>query len=65
MANPMPAFPYTKCDVCGDRMEEGDSVYFHDGAKYCSPCACEEKIVCDCGKFKKLEFDTCFECKDK
>ena len=63
--NPCPAFPHTSCDVCGEEMEEGDHVFFHEGDKYCELCAEDINIVCECGQYKKPEYETCYECKEK
>ncbi len=63
MANPLPAFPNTDCDGCSEEIPEGDSVYFNDGEKLCEDCAADGDYVCDCGNFKKSEYDTCYECR--
>ena len=65
MANPMPAFRNTRCDECDYDFEEGEDVYFTDDGKLCVGCACERDLVCNCGKFKKAQFDCCWECKNK
>ena len=62
--NPCPAFLNTVCDICGEEMEEGDDVFFHEGDKYCELCAEEAGIVCECGQYKKPQYETCYECKE-
>ena len=62
MANPVPAFPNTRCDNCDDTLEEGDDLYLTDDGKMCQKCAKENDYVCSCGSFKKPEFNNCYEC---
>lgn len=62
MPNPMPAFKNSTCDNCDEEIEEGADVYFHDGNKLCVSCAEDENIVCDCGSYKKPEYDQCYNC---
>jgi hypothetical protein len=62
MANPMPAFRNTFCAECAEHIPEGDDVYFTDEGKLCESCAEENGWLCDCGGFKKQEYDTCYEC---
>ena len=60
--NPSPAYKNTKCGSCDEYIEEGDDVFFYDDEKYCTDCAISEDIVCECGQFKKPEYDLCYEC---
>ena len=62
MANPCPAFKGTHCSNCGWQINEGDSVYFVDGDKLCKDCASDADLICECGSFKKEEYDTCYDC---
>ena len=62
MNNPSPAFKFTKCDNCDNEIPEGDGVFFWDGYKYCEQCARDEDIVCECGNFKKPEYEICYDC---
>ncbi len=62
MPNPMEAFANSFCDICGDSIPEGEEIYFHNNEKYCRDCADNENIVCDCGNYKKPEFDVCYSC---
>lgn len=63
--NPCPAFPNTICEGCGEEIEEGDDVFFHEDEKLCEQCAEQLDIVCDCGQYKKPEYETCYECKEE
>ena len=62
MANPVPAFNNTSCDGCGNPMDEGDDLFLTNEGRLCTKCAEEEDYVCDCGSFKKKEYDACYEC---
>ena len=62
MPNPLPAFPNTFCDNCEELIPEDDNVYFCDDGKFCQQCAGENNNVCECGNYKKEEFETCYEC---
>ena len=62
MSNPVQAFENTACDECGEEVPEGGDLFLHDGTKFCSDCANEEEIVCECGSYKKPEFKVCYEC---
>ncbi len=65
MSNPSSAFKNTICDICGEDIPEGDDLFFHDHEKYCKSCAEEADIVCDCGDYKKPEFEYCFSCHNE
>ena len=62
MSNPVLAFKGTKCDDCGETLEEGDDLYLTDDGRLCQDCANSANYVCDCGNFKKAEFNQCYEC---
>lgn len=60
------AFKNTQCEVCGDMIEEGDSIYFNDDGKLCEDCGEDAGIVCpECRGNKKPDFDKCFTCNQK
>lgn len=65
MTNPMTVYNGTLCQDCEHGIEEGDKVYFCDDMKLCVNCASDGNYVCDCGNFKKPEFDGCYECVTK
>ena len=44
-------------------MEEGEDLYITDDGKLCQSCAEDEGYICECGGYKKKQYDTCFECK--
>lgn len=62
MSNPFSAFPNTTCDGCDERLKEGDDVWIYDGQKLCTSCAESEGWICECGNFKKPEFNQCYDC---
>jgi len=64
MPNPVKAFKNTTCDNCDESLEEGDDLYFTDEGRMCASCAHEEGYVCECGNFKKNEYEKCYQCKD-
>ena len=60
--NPVPAYPNTSCDSCGEEIPEGDNVYIIDGQRWCEICADSTDNVCECGNYKKEEYKKCYEC---
>lgn len=62
MANPFKTKFNSTCDSCGDTVQEGDEMYAVDGLFYCHDCANENGNVCDCGNFKKDDYEECYEC---
>jgi len=64
MPNPAPAYRNTTCDGCGDEIGEGIDVFFCEGDKLCSGCAEADGYQCECGNFKKSEYDVCYECHE-
>lgn len=64
MANPFPARFDSTCDSCGDPLYTyDDDVFVIDGIFVCEDCARRGNNVCDsCGKYKKSEYDQCYEC---
>jgi len=54
MANPMPAFKGSVCDSCDLKRD--------DVGKVCSACANDGGYACECGNFKKPDFDFCYDC---
>lgn len=65
MANPFKNKFDSHCGSCGDDMWEGDMVYAVDGAFVCPDCADNNGNVCDCGNFKKEEYDECYSCHEE
>lgn len=63
MANPFFNRFDSKCDACGDWMEEDSMVYAHDGGFICSGCAVGADVVCECGNYKKDGYETCYTCR--
>ena len=64
MSNPVPAFKGSSCNNCGEQIDENDDLYLHDGEKFCTDCANKNNLVCDCGNYKKEEYETCYDCKE-
>ncbi len=62
MPNPVEAFRGTNCDNCDTEVEEGEDLFFYENDKLCASCAEEVNIICKCEKFKKPEFDQCYDC---
>lgn len=62
MGNPYPAFKNTYCTDCGEEVEEDDDIYIYLNEKYCTSCAKRQRIVCECGNFKKPQYNTCYDC---
>lgn len=56
------AFEGTQCEDCGVLLQEGDPLYLTDDGKLCEECAMQCDYVCDCGSFKKQEFEHCWDC---
>jgi hypothetical protein len=73
MANPFPTKFNSECQLCGDYVEQGEfmfSIPDPDGdpeVRYfvCRGCARSGAHVCTCGKYKKEEFDVCYDCFQK
>ena len=63
--NPFPNRFDSTCDSCGDDLPEGEIVFAVDGDFVCLACADSNGNVCDCGQFKKEEYDSCFDCYEK
>lgn len=62
MPNPFELRFRADCDHCGDRMAAGDECFFVDGDKWCEECAGSAGYRCECGAFKRPDFDECYEC---
>lgn len=65
MSNPFPAKFDSKCQSCGEKIFEDENTYAVDGQFVCAKCAEENGNVCECGNFKKEEYDQCFECYEE
>ena len=63
MANPFHTQFDSRCHGCDDEVEEGELMYANEGSFLCSECALGEDIVCQCGKYKKTSYTTCYECR--
>ena len=65
MANPFAATFASECTQCGRDIMEGDTTFAHEDEFICEQCAEDAEIVCpECGKYKKPQFDACFECHE-
>jgi hypothetical protein len=62
MPNPMPAYPNVRCNGCDIIIPEGENVYFTDNGRLCESCAGETGFVCECGNFKKDDYELCYDC---
>jgi len=65
MANPFKIKGSRECDQCGTELVEGDIAYFHNDDFICEECASEADVVCECGNYKKEQYPTCYECRNK
>lgn len=63
MPNPCEAFKGVKCDDCAEEVGEGEPLFMTDEGKLCRSCAHKGDYVCECGKFKKPQYGTCYACK--
>lgn len=64
MSNPFITRFDSRCGSCGDIVYEGDEMFAVDGEFICRDCADINDNICECGQFKREEFETCFDCKD-
>lgn len=62
MANPFELKGKRNCFGCSDEMLSGDMVFFHDDHVLCESCADDNGIVCECGNYKKEEYQKCYTC---
>ena len=62
MSNPFKARYDSACQQCGEQICTGDDCFHVEGSFVCQGCAEEGDNICECGKFKKDEFDKCYEC---
>ena len=62
MSNPFKAQFDSTCNSCGAEIFDGDDVYAVDGDFVCEDCAEENGNICECGNFKKAEYEKCYEC---
>jgi hypothetical protein len=63
MSNPFNTQFNSKCQSCGEEVPEGELMYAIDDQFVCEDCASEGDNICECGNFKKEEYDTCYNCK--
>ena len=61
MSNPFENQFDSECQNCGEKVEEGEMMYAFDGEFWCESCMSEENI-CECGNYKKEEYDECYDC---
>ena len=64
MTNPFFIKGSKECFSCDEKQfqQNEDEMFSHEGEFYCSGCANEMEIVCDCGNYKKPEYELCYEC---
>ena len=62
MANPFESNYDNNCNSCGDKVYAGDDMYAHEGIFICENCAQLEDLICECGNYKKAEYESCYEC---
>ena len=62
MANPITVEWAANCDDCGELIATGEEMFFTDEGRLCVNCASENSYVCDCGRYKKPDFNQCYDC---
>lgn len=62
MPNPITVQWPTKCEDCEEEIPKGEELFFTDEGKLCVNCANNNGYVCDCGNFKKPDFNQCYDC---
>ena len=62
MSNPFETKFKSACQNCEDIVDEGEDMYVVDGLFVCRACANAGEHVCECGKYKKEEYDKCYDC---
>lgn len=63
MSNPFQATFDSTCDSCGDDIIENEWCVADDGSFICEGCAEDQGKLCECGNYKKPNFELCYECK--
>jgi hypothetical protein len=63
MANPFETKRSSVCDGCGEGVFQGDLMFAHEGEFFCEMCADEMDCVCECGDYKKPEYEMCYNCR--
>lgn len=64
MANPFQAKFDSKCQLCGETVEEGEEMWAIGGQFLCSQCVSVEN-QCDCGNYKGDDYETCYDCSGR
>lgn len=62
MANPITVQGHAECEDCGSLIPKGHEMYFTYEGKLCANCARDNGYVCDCGNYKKPDFNQCYDC---
>mgnify|MGYP001584089082 CR=1 FL=1 len=62
MTNPFETMYDKSCDNCGDSIMSGDLCYGTGEDFLCEDCASTQNLICNCGNYKKSEYDECFNC---
>ena len=62
MANPFETKFPSSCNNCDDTVEQGEKMFADKGDFICEFCAEQREVICDCGNYKKYEYDTCYDC---
>lgn len=61
MPNPFFVKFDSRCQSCGEKVEQGDKMFAMDHQFICEECTPEENI-CECGNFKKAFYYSCYVC---
>jgi hypothetical protein len=65
MPNPFEATFNSHCIECGNDIFNGDKVFADRGKFICEFCAEDLNVICECGNYKKPDFETCYKCYKK
>ena len=64
MSNPFITKFDSECAQCASLVPAGEDMFAHNGEFICTACAENNDNVCACGKYKKANFEVCFDCKE-
>ena len=63
MANPFRCKFNSHCQRCRAFVKKDENMYADDGEFICEECASDNDNICECGSYKKQQYDTCYSCR--
>jgi len=63
MSNPFEVRATRHCATCEEPVEQGDLMFAHEDNFICENCAREMDLICDCGNYKKEQYEMCYTCR--